>query len=120
MRPYLKKKKSQKKAGGVAQSEGPEFKPQYHKKKKKSLSSTQGHLVIKRNDLCNRVNLDSDAHERSQTQKTSRCSTVYTNSRTGKSQTEKQVLVPPEVENGGQLPTGVCLAFGVMEYSGTK
>jgi hypothetical protein len=38
MRPYLKKKKSQKKAGGVAQSEGPEFKPQYHKKKKKNLS----------------------------------------------------------------------------------
>jgi hypothetical protein len=31
----LKKKKSQKSAGGVAQGEGPEFKPQYCKKKKK-------------------------------------------------------------------------------------
>jgi hypothetical protein len=29
-----KKKKSQKKAGGVAQGVGLEFKPQYHKKKK--------------------------------------------------------------------------------------
>jgi hypothetical protein len=32
VRPYLeKKKKSQKKAGGVAQGVGPEFKPQYRK-----------------------------------------------------------------------------------------
>jgi hypothetical protein len=29
----MKKKKSQKRAGGVAQGVGPEFKPQYHKKK---------------------------------------------------------------------------------------
>jgi hypothetical protein len=29
------KNPSQKRAGGVAQGEGPEFKPQYHKKKKK-------------------------------------------------------------------------------------
>jgi hypothetical protein len=41
VRPYLKKKKkkkrkpSQKRAGGVAQSVGFEFKPQYHKRKKK-------------------------------------------------------------------------------------
>jgi hypothetical protein len=37
MRPYLskKKKKSQKWAGGLAQGVGPEFKPQYRKKKKK-------------------------------------------------------------------------------------
>jgi hypothetical protein len=35
MKPYLKKKKSQKRSGGVAQGVGPEFKPQYHKKKKK-------------------------------------------------------------------------------------
>jgi hypothetical protein len=37
VRPYLRKKKnpSQEKAGGLAQGVGPEFKPQYHKKKKK-------------------------------------------------------------------------------------
>jgi hypothetical protein len=35
-RPYLKKKnKSQKSAGVVAQGDGPDFKPQYSKKKKK-------------------------------------------------------------------------------------
>jgi hypothetical protein len=34
VRPYLKKTPSQKRAGGVAQGVGPEFKPQYHKKKK--------------------------------------------------------------------------------------
>jgi hypothetical protein len=32
MRPYLKKKPSQKRAGGVAEGVCPEFKPQYHKK----------------------------------------------------------------------------------------
>jgi hypothetical protein len=31
--PILKKKPSQKRAGGVAQGVDPEFKPQYHKKK---------------------------------------------------------------------------------------
>jgi hypothetical protein len=31
---YLKKKKKSQKAGGVAQGVGPEFKPQYHQKKK--------------------------------------------------------------------------------------
>jgi hypothetical protein len=31
-RPYLKKKKSQKRAGGVAQGIGPDFKSQYHQK----------------------------------------------------------------------------------------
>jgi hypothetical protein len=36
--PILKKKKSQKRAGGVHQAEGPEFKPQYHQKKKKKTS----------------------------------------------------------------------------------
>jgi hypothetical protein len=38
MKPYLKKNPSrtQKKAGGMAQGTGPEFKPQYRKKKKKS------------------------------------------------------------------------------------
>jgi hypothetical protein len=35
MRPYLEKTPSQKRAGGEAQGAGPEFKPQYHKKKKK-------------------------------------------------------------------------------------
>jgi hypothetical protein len=38
MRPYLKKTLHKKdRSGGVAQGEGPEFKPQYHKKKKKSI-----------------------------------------------------------------------------------
>jgi hypothetical protein len=31
VRPYLEKKKSQKRAGGKAQDVGPEFKSQYHK-----------------------------------------------------------------------------------------
>jgi hypothetical protein len=37
MRPYLRKTHHKKKerTGGVAQGEGPEFKPQYSKKKKK-------------------------------------------------------------------------------------
>jgi hypothetical protein len=35
MRTYLKKKSSQKRAGGVAQGVGPEFKPQYSKKEKR-------------------------------------------------------------------------------------
>jgi hypothetical protein len=34
MRSYLKKNPSQKMVGGVAQSVGPEFKPQHYKKKK--------------------------------------------------------------------------------------
>jgi hypothetical protein len=42
LRPYLKKKNSQKKAGGVAQDVGPEFKPQYQKKKKKREVKTKG------------------------------------------------------------------------------
>jgi hypothetical protein len=33
--PSLKKYPSQKRTGGVAQSVGPEFKPQYHTQKKK-------------------------------------------------------------------------------------
>jgi hypothetical protein len=35
MRPYLEKTHHKKGAGGVTQGEGPEFKPQYCKKKKK-------------------------------------------------------------------------------------
>jgi hypothetical protein len=35
VRPYLEKNPSLKRAGGVAQGVGPEFKPQYLKKKKK-------------------------------------------------------------------------------------
>jgi hypothetical protein len=35
VRPYLEKNPSQKGAGRVAQDVGPEFKPQYGKKKKK-------------------------------------------------------------------------------------
>jgi hypothetical protein len=37
VRPYLKKKHSQKRTGGVTQGVGLEFKPQYHKKKKKRI-----------------------------------------------------------------------------------
>jgi hypothetical protein len=36
-RPYLEKKPSQKRAGGLAQGVGPEFKPQYCQKKKKKV-----------------------------------------------------------------------------------
>jgi hypothetical protein len=35
MGPYLEKKPTQNRADGVAQGVGPEFKPQYHKKKKR-------------------------------------------------------------------------------------
>jgi hypothetical protein len=35
MRPYLRKNPSQKRAGGMVQGVGPEFKPQYFKKKLK-------------------------------------------------------------------------------------
>jgi hypothetical protein len=35
MRPYLKNTYHKNKAGGVAQSVGPEFKPQYHKKRER-------------------------------------------------------------------------------------
>jgi hypothetical protein len=35
VRPYLEKPYHKKLGGGVAQGEGPEFKPQNHKKKKK-------------------------------------------------------------------------------------
>jgi hypothetical protein len=34
MRPYFEKTLHKKRAGGVAKGEGPEFKPQYRKKKK--------------------------------------------------------------------------------------
>jgi hypothetical protein len=36
MRPYLGKTYHKKRVGGVAQDVGPEIKPQYHKKKKKT------------------------------------------------------------------------------------
>jgi hypothetical protein len=35
LKPYLEKNPLQKRAGGVAQGVGTEFKPQYHHKKKK-------------------------------------------------------------------------------------
>jgi hypothetical protein len=41
MSPYLEKKPSQKRTGGVAQSVNPEFKPQYHKKRKKENSTSK-------------------------------------------------------------------------------
>jgi hypothetical protein len=34
MKPYLEKNPSQKRVGGVAQNEGPEFKPEHCQKKK--------------------------------------------------------------------------------------
>jgi hypothetical protein len=43
-RSYLKKTLQQKRAGGVAQDVGPEFKPQYHKNKTK-----QNHKIVKEN-----------------------------------------------------------------------
>jgi hypothetical protein len=36
MRPYLENTLHKNRGGGVAQGEGPEFKPQYHKKKKEA------------------------------------------------------------------------------------
>jgi hypothetical protein len=42
MRCYLKKTHHKKRVGGVAQDVGPEFKPQYHKKKKKLGNSVSG------------------------------------------------------------------------------
>jgi hypothetical protein len=38
----LKKAHHKNRAGGVAQGEGPEIKPQYHKKKKKKEASLKG------------------------------------------------------------------------------
>jgi hypothetical protein len=37
--PYLEKHTTKKRAGGVAQGVGPEFKPQYHKKIKNKMAS---------------------------------------------------------------------------------
>jgi hypothetical protein len=39
LRPYLEKKLSQKRAGGLAQGIGPELKPQYHKTNKQKNSA---------------------------------------------------------------------------------
>jgi hypothetical protein len=41
MRPYLEKTHHNKRAGGVAQEGGPEFKPQYCKKKKKEIADSK-------------------------------------------------------------------------------
>jgi hypothetical protein len=46
MRSYLKKNPSQKRAGGVAQGKGPEFKTQYQKKKKKWRQRRQTFLLL--------------------------------------------------------------------------
>jgi hypothetical protein len=43
LRLYLEKNQSQKRAGGVAQCVGPEFKPWYCKKKKKKTNQTKPH-----------------------------------------------------------------------------
>jgi hypothetical protein len=47
MRPYLKKTPSQKKAGGVAQGVGPEYKPQHHEKKKKIIDTSPGDSMFR-------------------------------------------------------------------------
>jgi hypothetical protein len=39
MRTYLEKTHHKKRTGGVAQGVGPEFKPQYHQKKKKKVTA---------------------------------------------------------------------------------
>jgi hypothetical protein len=46
MRPYLKKNPSQKRAAGVAQGVGPEFKLQYRKKKKKKIDCTEKENIV--------------------------------------------------------------------------
>jgi hypothetical protein len=46
MKPYIEKIKTfQKRAAGVAPCVGPEFKPQYYKKKKKTISNRFKHLI---------------------------------------------------------------------------
>jgi hypothetical protein len=47
LRPYLKKTHHNYRAGGVAQGEGLEFKPQYHKKKKKERKGKLLLVVLK-------------------------------------------------------------------------
>jgi hypothetical protein len=48
VRPYLEKNPSQKRAGGVAQGVGPEFKSQYCKKRKnKKISCRLGENICK-------------------------------------------------------------------------
>jgi hypothetical protein len=44
------KKTHQKKGGGVAQGAGPEFKPQYHKKKKKEQGNSTDNVIKNKNN----------------------------------------------------------------------
>jgi hypothetical protein len=46
MRPYLEKPHHKKWAGGVAKGVGPEFKPQYCKKKKKELRERKKERIV--------------------------------------------------------------------------
>jgi hypothetical protein len=64
MRPYLKKTLHKNKAGGVAQGEGPEFKPQYQKKKKANPTI----LVTKENRGSGQVNFLKLNFKKSRTQ----------------------------------------------------
>jgi hypothetical protein len=50
-RTYLKKKPSPKRAGGVAQGVDPEFKPQYHKNRKKNYGYCLLHKYLVANCL---------------------------------------------------------------------
>jgi hypothetical protein len=54
-RPFLEKIHHKKRAGGVAQGVGPEFKPQYHKKKKKQPTST--HSNISCSSMCSQTGI---------------------------------------------------------------
>jgi hypothetical protein len=47
VRPYLEKNPSQKRAGGVAQGEALEFKPQYHKKRCNDLLPLIGQVLLR-------------------------------------------------------------------------
>jgi hypothetical protein len=52
VRPYLEKKKSQKRAGEVAQGVGPEFKPQYCKKMKYNGKRYHFYIKYAQNNFC--------------------------------------------------------------------
>jgi hypothetical protein len=58
VRPYLEKTLHKNRAGGVAQGEGPEFKPQYHKKvKQKIIDFTLYFEQLQENQLSANTNL---------------------------------------------------------------
>jgi hypothetical protein len=53
MRPYLKKSLHKTRIGGEAQDEGPEFKPQYHKEKKRNdITFFRNNTIFKERIYC--------------------------------------------------------------------